>query len=262
MIRRYNYTDRLKIPRENMKLAWVDDGSGCLSFSCDLNLELDRLLNPDGRVFVEAYSGSDVMRFDFGTVSHREPPGDTRLIDFPPGLKPLFRVRVVEPDDECRILAWADRVVPLAPDEVESGRRSILPVEYVDLGQRVWDLRIESNKFVLQLNASIKEPHDIAVLAREADFVALVYPAVVRQILTHLLLGPESDAVEPDDEWLNYAATLTGSRAPSADDGASEEEFADDVEAWIHDVVEAFCNQQYARDNFVVARKDKEPSNV
>jgi hypothetical protein len=258
MIRRFNYTDRLKIPHENIRLAWIDDGSGPLQFRGDLNLELDRLLDPAGRVFVEAYSGPVTMRFPFGTVDLREHPENTRLTDFPPGLKPLFRVRVVDPAEDRRILAWADAVAPLAPEEIESGRRSILPVETVNLGPKVWNLRIESNRFFLQLNSAIREPHDITVMARDADFIALVYPAVIRQILDHLLLGSESEAVDADHEWLLFAASLAGRPAPVRDDDSEDGEFLDAVEDWISATVDAFCEQQHAAETFVTFKKETE----
>ncbi|HEY1793335.1 MAG TPA: hypothetical protein VGG34_10490 [Opitutaceae bacterium] len=262
MIRRFNYTDRLKIPHQNVRLAWVDSGNGPLQFKGEFDLELDRLLDPSGAVFVEAYIGPAVMRFSFGTVAHREHPEDTRLTDFPPGLKPLFRIRVVDRSIDKRVLAWADAVSPLAPDEVEGGRRSILPVETVDLGPRVWNLRIDSNKFFLQLNSAIREPHDITVMARDADFIALVYPAVIRQILTHLLLGPETESVEEDHDWLTFAAALTGRRAPTNDGDAGEELFMSDVEDWITEAVEAFCLQQHAAETFVTFKREAEASNV
>ncbi len=264
MIRRFNYTDRQKIPRAQVRLAWVVNSSGPLQFQGDVDLTLERPLDPAALVFVEAYSGPVVMRFSFGTVEHPEHPADATLIDFPPGLKPLFRVKVVEPSADRRLLAWADAVTPLAPEEIESGRRSILPVETVDLGPLIWKLRIESNEFRLQLNSAIHEPRDVTALAREPDFVALVYPAVIRQILTHLLLGPERDSVEPDHDWLVFAAKLTGSPTPNREGSATVSDddgsFADEVEEWVEESIAEFCKQQHAVESFVQSKKEAEES--
>lgn len=264
MIARFNYTDRQKIPREQVRLSWVVNGTGPLQFRGELDLTLKRPLDPAAYVFVEAYSGPVVMRFPFGTVEHPEHPADTTLGDFPPGLKPLFRVKVVAPDSDRLLLAWADAVTPLAPEEIESGRRSILPVETVDLGPLVWKLRIDSNQFRLQLNAAIREPRDITLLAREADFIALVYPAVIRQILEHLLFGPEHDAVDEDHDWLIFAAQLTGRTAPARDDDATDpgddSTFVDEVEAWVQEAIEGFCLQQHATERFVQFKKEADES--
>lgn len=263
MIRRFNYTDRQKIPRQNIRLAWIDDGNGTLRFSCDLNLELERLLDPAGRIFVEAYSGPVIMRFPFGTVEHPEHPADTSLADFPPGLKPLFRIKVVDPAEEKRLLAVADAVTPLAPDEIDSGRRSILPVETVALGHRVWNLRIESNTFFLQLNSSIRKPRDINLIATDPDFVALVYPAVIRQILEHLLLGPEKVSVGENHEWLIFASQLANRAAPTRNEDEEDDgSFDDEVEAWINEAIDGFCLRQNAAETFVQFKMEVEEHNV
>jgi hypothetical protein len=264
MIKRFNYTDRQKILRSQIRLAWIEDGSGVLRFSVELDLNFDkRPLAPDAIVFLEAYSGPTVMRFSCGSVGNLEYPEGTLLSDFPPGLKPLFRVKVVSPDADRRLLAWADAVSPLAADEVKSGRRSILPVETVDLGPKVWFLRIESNTFFLQLNSSIREPRDITVLAKEPDFIALVYPAVIRQILAHLLLGPESDSVEDDHSWLVFATQLAG-RTPPKNHYQTEDEdaYGDEVNEWIDNVIEAFCAENHAMERFIQAKKEAEENNA
>jgi hypothetical protein len=262
MIRRFNYTDRQKIPRDQVRLAWIVNGSGALKFKGDIDLTLDRPLDPSALIFVEAYSGPVVMRFPCGTVGSPEYPADTTLVDFPPGLKPLFRVKVVDPGPDRRMLAWADAINPLAPDEVASGRRSILPVEAIDLGPLVWKLRVESNQFRLQLNSAIREPRDITVLAREHDFIALVYPAVIRQVLEHLLLGPERDSVDPDHDWLVFAAQLTGKAAPTREENATDSDedgaFADQVEEWVEESIAGFCRQQHAVESFVQSKKEAE----
>lgn len=260
MIRRFNYTDRQKIPRDQVRLAWIEDGSGLLRFSVELDLEFtERPLNPAALVFIEAYSGPVVMRFSCNTVEHLEYPADTLLSEFPPGLKPLFRVKVVAPDAERRLLAWADAVSPLAADEIKSGRRSILPVETVDLGPQVWNLRIESNTFFLQLNSSIREPRDITILAREPDFIALVYPAVIRQIISHLLLGPERNTVEADHPWLVFASNLTNESPPDSETALDDEDaYAEDVKEWTDKVIQGFCQQQHSMERFIQFKKEAE----
>lgn len=266
MISRFNYTDRQKIPRTQVHLAWVENSSGPLQFRGTLDLALRRPLNPAALVFMEAYSGPVVMRFAWGTVEHPEHPADTTLSEFAPGLRPHFRVKVVDPDLGSLLLAWADGVTPLAADEVQTGRRSILPVETVDLGPLVWKLRFEGNEVRLQLNSTIHQPRDITLLARDADFIALVYPAVIRQILERLLLGPESESVERDHDWLVFAEQLSGRPAPASDDSAvdlnDDSAFIDDVEEWVSDTITGFCEHHHAAEQFVVFKKELEEPHV
>lgn len=263
MIRRFNYTDRQKIPRENIRLELIENGEEPLRVKGKINLDFERPINPAGLVFVEAYIGSVAMRFSWGTVEQPEQPDDTRLTDFPRGLTPLFRVRVVDSTDDKRLLASADHIRLLTSEEMRSGSRSILPVETVDLGQRVWNLRIQANTFFLQLNSSIRQPRDITVLAREADFIALVYPAVIRQALGHLLLGPDKDMVEEDHDWLVFGRQIAGETAPVRSESEHDDDsFNDSINAWIDKAIEGFCEMRHAKETFVQFRKTEEESHA
>jgi hypothetical protein len=260
MINHFNYTDRQRIPHQQLQFVWMQHNDGVLRFRAELNLTLARPLPPEAVVVVEAYSGPVVMRFPFGTVGLVQPPVDVALYDFPPGLKPSFRVKVVETSNaERRLLAWAKEITPRMPEDIEAGRRSILPVETVDLGPLVWNIRLEDNTPVLQVNSAIREPRDITTMAKEADFISLVYPAAIRQILDHLLLGPERDNVEPTHDWILFGNTLAGRIAPNPDDYDDESsEFREDVEIWIHEAVKGFCAKQATVEAYVQFRKEAE----
>ena len=121
-------------------------------------------------------------------------------------------------DGRRRIAARADDLTPLSPQEIRTGKRSIFPVETLDLGPLVWSVRMEGTKPILQLNSRIRGPRDISSLAKEADFIGLVYPAAIHRVLSYLLLGPERENVEADHEWLLFGAALAGRHAPSEED--------------------------------------------
>lgn len=259
MINHFNYTGRKRIPQQQINFSWVAGTDAILCFRSALNLELDPPLPPEAAIFVEAYSGPVVMRFHFGTVANITLPADTALYDFPPGLKPAFRVKVVdESSDKRKLLASAEKLIPLSEEEVQAGRRSILPVETVDLGARVWDVRLEDNTPILELNSAIHEPRDITAMAKEPDFISLVYPAAIRRILDHLLLGPEHDNVEPDHDWLTFGLSLAGEAAPNRDDYQDDNGFGEDVEIWIQGVIQGFCAQQSAVESYIRFRKEAE----
>lgn len=260
MIRHFNYTNRQRIPQEQLQFVWKNGDDGFLRFNAVLDLSLPTPLPPDAVVVVEAYSGPVIMRFPFGTVGAPQHPEDTALRDFPPGLKPSFRVKVVETAGASKkLLAWARDIAALTPDDAEAGRRSILPVESVDLGPMVWDVRFENNSPVLQVNSCITQPRHITVMAKEADFLALVYPAAIHRILIHLLLGPSADDVNREHEWLRFGFVLARRPAPDREDFPdADEAFREEVDDWIKEVVRGFCQRQSSVENYIQFRKEAE----
>ena len=235
MIRRFNYTSRRKIPRSRVRIRVADDGQ---RRRFDAEIELDGLgLPQDASLFVEAYHRAAYRRFDFGTVGDPHPPSE-RWLDGIPVRKPLFRVKVVllAKDGIARILAAADTVVPEDSDRQEDARQSLLPVEYEDLGDRVWVLDLDSDWPRLRLNERFQ---GIREAARSGpDFLALVYPEVFRAILERALGEGRFDPDCDDDDWgtlwLRFACRELGRpRPPEASDGEAAER--------IEEAVNAFC---------------------
>ncbi|MGJ8641316.1 MAG: hypothetical protein ACSHYA_18140 [Opitutaceae bacterium] len=260
MIRKFNYTDRKKILRDNIFFTWLEGENGKpASFKAKLDLKSTGIIRSDAQVWVEAYSGSNASRYYFGTIEQPLTPENTSLADFPRGLKPHFRIKIVDPDaPHKRLLAFVDKISPIDHDEIESGRRSILPVEYVDLGQQIWNLRMdESLQPVLQLNSSITEPVGITTLARSAEFVSLVYPAVIRQILARLILETDDPCMATDHNWLLFGKDLLFKSCPDRDTYSDDEEdFQKDAREWIDEVIEEFCRTRLAKDIYVIEKKE------
>jgi len=234
MIRRFNYTGRQKIPRSRVRIR-VEELGRRRRF--DAELALDGLGLPrKASVYVEAYYRAAYRRFDFGTVDDPRPPS-VRWLDGIPARKPLFRVKVVLAEDGiARILAAADRIVPEDSDRDEDARQSLLPVEYEDLGGRVWALDLDSDWPRLRLN---KRFEGIREAARSSpEFLSLVYPEVFRAILERALKEGRFDPDCDDDDWgtlwLRFACQELGCPHPPED---SEEESAE----WIEGAVNQFC---------------------
>lgn len=246
MKRRFNYTQRRKIPRSQVAIAWVEPASDAepLRFDGELNLELTPPLPCDAEVFLEVYSGPVSMRFPCGTVGKPVLPEDRKLHDFAPGQRPLFRVKVTSPADPLkRLLARADSISPMSPDEAKTGRRSILPVELVDLGDQVWRVNMDDpEQPILQLNKSINQPNDISTMAKEGDFLGLAYPAVIREILT-VLLHPDS-AADETHQWLDFGSRMAGCLPPDENDfdESASDELAKECRIWIEKAVSGFCS--------------------
>jgi hypothetical protein len=241
MIRRLNFTKRKKIPRQNISIRLMQAGSGQFTFSADL--QLAGLGLPDNAwVFVEAYRANIFMRFPYGEVHALATPEVHRLGQFPEKVLPLFRVKIVgRGASEGLILAVADQLVPLKPEEEPGTRISLLPVEYKDLGQRVWDLDITSQP-VLVLNQGLQRAGEVA--RTEPSFLALAYPEIFRRILYAVLVEEEIDdpSMDPDMwqcQWLRFSQLIKGvPDLPKSSTGSPSKE---DKLDWITSAVEAFC---------------------
>ena len=243
MIRHLNYTGRRKIPRSRVRIRIAEDGQ---HRRFDAELMLDGLdLPPDASLFVEAYHRAAYRRFDYGTVGSPRPPSE-RWLDGIPVRNPLFRVKVVRAEDGiARILAAADKVVPEDVDHAEDARHSLLPVEYEDLGDRIWALDLDSDWPRLRLNERIKGIREAA--RSGAEFLTLVYPEVFRAILARALDEERFDPDCGDDDWgtlwLRFACRELGQpRPPEESDGEAAE--------WIEQAVNAFCVRAQAVSRF------------
>lgn len=237
MIRRLNYTGRRRIPRENIRIAVYRNGD-LEEFEARVNCA--GLGLPDSaRLLVEAYHKSDWMRFDFGTLGQPLIPRDRRLTAFYRGARVLFRVKAVASDGESgKILAEADRIVPLSPDS-DRDRDPLLPVRVVDgLGNQIWRLTWEGGP-VLELNR--REPEIKRLLASDPRFKWLVLPQVLRSVLIRVLVDEMDDEGEGGESgegqrWLDFARTLHPVEPPKPDDRDIEL-----IENWADDVVASFC---------------------
>jgi len=255
MKRRFNYTERRRIPRSQIAIAWAEDhkDNEPVCFEGSLDLTMDPPLPPDAKVYLEAYSGPTTMRFDCGTVGQHQLPEDRILTAFAPGQRPLFKVKAIAADDPLRrILARADAISPTSPDDDKAGRISILPVERVDLKDEVWRLDLnELEQPKLQLNKTISQPRDISTMANEGDFLALVYPAVIRQILTALLPGLLDGSIEEDHQWLQFGARMSGEHWPDNEEyGNDDEKYTEDYMIWIDQTAAGFAKHFEAKRNF------------
>lgn len=252
MIRRLNYTGRRKIPRSRVTIRLFPSAENLYGFTAEYDLS-GSVFPPDARVFIEAYNIASYMRFAFGTVSEREDPRDTRLLGVTPRPLPKFRLKVV--DQRRRyglLLGVADKLVPLRPQEDLEHKQSLLPVDFCDLGDRVWRLDL-SDWPVLELNSRIET---IAEQARSGEsFLGLVYPEVLRRVLYEIVITQDQTDPEFDDSewttlWLRYVCSLPGVSAPPSSLSPEAKNQRGD---WIDQVVQAFCRANQIRRRFEMA---------
>jgi hypothetical protein len=246
MIRRLNYTGRRTISRAHVTVRLIPGTDGVPTFTAQYDIAEFKFPG-EARVYIEAYNSNSYRRFNFGTVGAPEVPNDTRLLDVTPRPLPRFRLKVV--DETTRhglLLGVADKVVPLRSDDDLQNRLSLLPVEFVDLGERVWRLDL-SDSPVLELNHRID---NISEAARSSgSFLGLLYPEVLRRVLHRIVVedqetDPNADEDDWQTQWLRFACAVPGIEPPPADASADA---AGDREEWVEAAVRAFCQTHEAR---------------
>ncbi|MFA5028121.1 MAG: hypothetical protein WC713_09615 [Candidatus Methylomirabilota bacterium] len=259
MIRRLNFTGRQKIARWRVTIRLLPpDGGTARHFEVVLNLT-GMELPDEAHVFVEAYHRNAHMRFAFGRVGQVAPPEETLLEDIDPDVRPLFRVKVVESTaSRARILAVADKILPIDLGAEPDQRQSILPVEYVDLGQRVWHLDMDRDWPTLCLNKQIPDIRDIARADRA--FHALVYPEVVRRILQEIVSQEAADEGLDEDDWPSLWLRYVRERCPglaAPPTGRGETAKQDKLE-WVADAVEGFAASRRTFERFMALHSSPE----
>jgi len=241
MKRKFNYTGRKKIKRKRISIALIRQ-NGTISFVLK-KLNLDDLdLPSDARIYIEAYYRTELKRFDFGTVDNIIHPPSTSLMGlaYPENLK--FRILIVDPSDR-KILAHADRIVP----EESPLERAILPVEFKDLGNEIWRIEYEGDEGVPILCINRKIPNIQNIAKRDPQFLIYVYPAVIREILTHMVFVDEvisttDPAIDWHAHWIEFCKSL-GASPPEVLNHKDDNFDAGDALRWIDDVVTAFSNK-------------------
>jgi len=245
MIRKFNYTGRKRIRRSGVHIDLQRGDDGRRFFNIRLQLE-DLELPDTAQVYVEAYHRSGYRRFDYGTVGRLRIPADRTLGSISTSVTPLFRIKVVDQTGtHGRILASLDKIRPTGQDNQPTDSRSLLFVEYDDLGSAIWQLDLEGDWPVLRLNRAVDEISLIA--SSDNRFLSLVYPEVLRQILTRILIVDEHTDPDCDDDWpslwLKLASTLPGMSPPYQTSRVGRR-------AWIESAVEAFCANFNLLDKF------------
>lgn len=241
--RRTNPTGRKRITSADVSIKLRDDLTPPAFEVPTLSLERHNLAE-DARVHIEAYRQTQWMRFDFGTAGQIVYPPDLTLSEFGPPQGILFRVKVTAASaPHGQLLAGADRVRP----ELTEGEaaESLLPVKPDStLGDEIFRVDF-TDQPILLVNDKLGQWKEAAA---EPIFVSLVYPSVLREILTRILILDRGTDDDDTDSWRNLWLALAR-RHPGV--GSCPED-SGDVEGraeWIDSVVSAFCKEKgiYAR---------------
>ena len=92
-IRRINYTERRRVGRSDVDIVIRDKEAAKPYFDAAIRLS-KHAFPPDAKVFIEAYRQTNLMRFNFGSVSMPANPADRYLTEFQSVEDVLFRLKV------------------------------------------------------------------------------------------------------------------------------------------------------------------------
>jgi len=236
MLRRFNYTGRKRIPRQNVPIDIIKSGDGIYEIRATFKFDgLD--LPKSARVYVEAYKDTYYRRYNFGCIENIVTPDDLKLTGID-DFNILFRVKVVDSDNEGVLLAEANRISPIKPGEETARKLSLIWVKGVDLSNTIWRLELsdESEWPILEINQKIEHITEIA--QRDSLFHCLVFPEVIRKILNHAIFHHEYRSPNDADDiwclWLKFISGLPGMSFPP--EQGDEQELYD----WIEMAVDLF----------------------
>lgn len=239
-----NHTGRKRLTSEDVAIG-LHNESTPLAFEVT-KLSLDRHNFPsDALVRLEVYHRTIYARFDLGTVSEPVLPSKQSIpqFDIPNGIR--FRVKVTSVTEPGRgqLLAAGTGI---APSWLDGGQESLLAVKPDDtLGQEVYRLSFDDG-ILLLINDKIEQWREVS---RDPVFIALVYPSVLKMILSRILLSQEqSDDSEEDwpEQWIKFARSHLGMDEPPP----LESEGTESVSQWIDRAVTSFCNKHQSYDGF------------
>lgn len=247
MKRRLNYTNRQKIEHNRILIKKIDDREFP---NFDASIDYANMNLPENAaVYIEAYHGAYYARFPFGTVGTINKPDNTNLISLGNIDNLHFRVKVVdESGKHGLILAEASGLVL----EGSESAKSILPIQCVSLGNEVWRV-IYNDGPILQLNSNI--PHIMDRAISDYRFFFYIYPAVIREIMTKLILVYGiTDIEDPEKwerDWLVFANRFGGIQPLCINKDANEVDL-DEIIQWINRIVTGFCQSQYNKWNNLI----------
>ncbi len=240
MKRTFNYTGRHKIDRKAVSIT-LHQKERIWYFDAELRLA-DYGFPRNADIWIEAHRQNLWMQWGWGTISAFRVPENRRLLEFdvPDGV--LFRVRVVQPvgQEHHKLLGEADKIPFVKAGEADDLKRHLIVPVPEALDQQLWKMDFESDPPQLLVNKDAKPSWK--EMARKPYFVSLVYPEVLRRILTHALIGQGAWTEEDDEsgwqaDWVKFARNLGGiGPVPSPSLETERED-------WIEEAVGAFCRK-------------------
>lgn len=235
-VRRFNYTGRIRLNRKHMQFYTYSYPDGKVYF--DANLDFTEYNVPfESTTVVEVYRQHTIKRFLLEYSNEQILTLERDISEFATAEGIRFRVKLVSNVKPGLILAQADGIEARTTDEEEAATQSLLKVRLSkDLGQEVFKLNIVTEPELL-INNEIGNWRE---LVQSKDFVCLAFPAILRQIMVHIIFileHFETDSDEWESKWLNFAQNLVNTEHPDQDEDDETKQ------SWIDQVVSAFSRK-------------------
>lgn len=250
MIRRFNYTDRIKIPRHRVDIALFKDNDGKYFRA---KIDLDGLKFPaTAKVFIEPNYKGVYQRFDFGTVGQFKEPASTRLSELPETELAYFDISIVDESEKVGLLLGKARGIPVSTNDLPNDRIPLLPVNPTDLKDQFWKLSFDSgeeNRPVLEINNRIPDLYETA--KNNYQFISLVYPIALRGVLAKIVSDGEFEMEEDHwiNQWMKFINDILGIKwLPAIESDAGG--LTPEQEEWIDECVNEYCRKFQLLENF------------
>jgi hypothetical protein len=233
MARSFNYTKRREIAKSSIRVSVSSmDPRHCFAATFDLaSYDFDS----SAKVYVEAYRKNQLLRFDFGTAGKIAAPFDTSLAAFGDDMMGIrFRVKVVASNAEKTILGMSKSF--RAENDEGGAADCILPISRLPKeNENVWEIDFEDDGPTLAINANLEKQ-----VVQKSYFLALVFPAVIREVLTYAFIENDPDELgEWAEDWKRFALDLGADEFPSFS-GDDREKDVQALRQWIASAVQAF----------------------
>lgn len=199
------------------------------------------------RVFIVAHAGNTSSRFDFGTVSNwKRTPQKLEGLDSSKRLK--FRI-LVRNEGAAILVASAENLYCAGDGDTES----LLPIQTRDLGQKLWQLEIDSDGATLICNNRNFQSGSAAI--DYAPFSCLVIPEVFRQVAQYIAENPDCLSDESTD-WAAWKIWMTqiGIVLPEDDDDDQARQ------EWVTATANTFCEHHKFSERLIDFESNVRPS--
>jgi len=253
MIRKFNYTNRKKIPSDYIKITLRNESKQAF-FDAEVK-PLDSLdIEDDAILVLEVYDRGSYQRFDFGTVEFPTPPKayESFLSEIQEVDAVSFRLRAIDKSESIgKIVASTTSIRVWAEEVSEARKRSLLPVKRGPIGNAIWQVNFDvpdDGEPELIVNERFDEIAIREILRTDAYFTSLIYPAVLNAILTEAIIVRDIRTEDSDgweSKWLKfvYAFSEVSPLPENANNTRCRE--------WINEIVSQFSHQQSMLENLL-----------
>lgn len=250
MIRRFNYTNRIKIPRNRVDISLSKDKNGKFFRA---KIDLGGLGLPENaKVYIEAHYKEVYQRFSFGCVGQVKEPENTTLNELPETELAYFDISVVDETGKIGLLLASAKGIPVNTEGAPKDRIPLLPVNPTDLKNQFWKLSFDSSddgRPILEINRNI--PNMLEMARNDIKFISLVYPSAFRGVLTKMIESGDWDSEDESwvSDWLKFIRLTLGIKnMPERE--MENDRLTPEQEAWIDDCVNEYCKKMHFFEKF------------